>query len=84
MFHTIMMYIQILNKRFSNDGLCDVLIQRGTIAEGSINKALIGKMYNSMLMYKAIMSKVILNHVEIGKDIYYKVHWHDDLDFKTF
>ena len=35
-------------------------------------------------MYKAIMSKVILNHVEIGKDIYYKVHWHDDLDFKTF
>ena len=37
-----------------------------------------------MLMYEAIISKVILNHVEIGQDIYYKVNWHDDLDFKTF
>ena len=36
------------------------------------------------LMYEAIMSKVILDHVEIGKDIYYKVNWRDDLDLETF
>ena len=37
-----------------------------------------------MLMYEAIINKVILNYVEIGEDIYYKVNWHDDLDLKTF
>ena len=45
-FHTIMMYIYILSKSFSNTGLRDVLIQSLTVAEGSIHKALSGKMYN--------------------------------------
>ena len=68
---------------------CDVLIHRGTIAEGSINKAPLGKMYNRgirayKLMYEAFIRKVILHHVEIGEDIYYQVNWRDDLYFKTF
>ena len=46
MFHTIMMYMHTLSKRFSDAGLRDVLIQSGTNAEGSIDKALYGKMYN--------------------------------------
>ena len=36
------------------------------------------------LMYEAIMSKVILDHVEKDKDIYYKVNWRGDLDLETF
>ena len=39
MFHTIMMYMHILIKRFSDVGLRDVLIQSDTIAEVSIDKA---------------------------------------------
>ena len=76
-------------KRFSAAGLRDVLIQSGTIAEGSIDTALSGKMYNRgirayKLMYEAIMHKLILDHVEIGEDICYQVNWRDDLDFETF
>ena len=40
MFHTIMVYMHILSKRFSDAGLCDVLIQSDIIAEGSIDKTL--------------------------------------------
>ena len=60
MFHTIMMYMYILSKRFSDSGLCDVLIQSSTIAEESTNKAHCGNIYNRgirsyKLMYEAIM-----------------------------
>ena len=76
MFHTIMMYMHILSKRFSDAALHDALIQSGTIAEWSIDKALSGKMYNRgirlyKLMYQGIMHKAILDHVETGEDIYY-------------
>ena len=27
---------------------------------------------------------IILDHVEIGADIYYQINWHDNLDFETF
>ena len=46
MFHTIMMYMHILSKRYSDAGLRDVPIQSGTIAKGSIDKAPCGKTYN--------------------------------------
>ena len=60
MFHTIMMYMYILSKRFSDFGLCDVLIQSSTIEEGSTDKALCRNIYNRgirshKLMYEAIM-----------------------------
>ena len=76
MFHTIMMHIHILSKSFSDAALRDALIQSGTIAEWSIDKAFSGKMYNRgirlpKLMYQGIMHKAILDHVEIGEDIYY-------------
>ena len=59
------------------------------MADESIDKALSGKMYNRgirayNLMYEAIMCKVILDHVKIGKDIYYQVNQRDDVDFETF
>ena len=40
MFHMLMMYLHILSKSFSDAGICDILIQSGTIAEGSLIKAL--------------------------------------------
>ena len=78
MFHTIMMYIHILSKRFSDASLRDVLIQSGTIAEESIDKALSGKMYNRgirayKLIYEAIMREVIVDRVEMGEDIFTKL-----------
>ena len=63
MFHMLMMYMHILSKRFSDTGVCDVLIQSSVIAEGSIDKALCGEMYNRgvrmyKLMYEATRRKL--------------------------
>ena len=35
-------------------------------------------------MYEAIIRKVILDQVEIGEDIYYKVNLREDLDLENF
>lgn len=64
MFHMLMMFMHILSKRFSDAGLRDVLIQSGVIAEGSVDKALSGKMYNRgvrmyKIMYEAVMRRVL-------------------------
>ena len=40
MFYTIIMYMHVLPKMFSDASLRDVLIQSAIIAGGSINKAL--------------------------------------------
>ena len=58
-FHTIMMYMNVINKRSKDAGLRDILIQSGAIAERSIDGALMGKMYNRgvrcyKLMYEAL------------------------------
>ena len=63
MFHMLMMFMHILSKRFSAAGLRDVLNQSGVVAEGSVDKALSGKMYNRgirlyKLTYEAITRKV--------------------------
>ena len=59
----LMMYMHILSKTFSDAGIHDILIQSGTIAEGSVDKALCGKMYNRgvrayKMVYEAIVRKV--------------------------
>ena len=45
-FHLLMMYMGILNKRFSDAGLKDALIQSSIIAAGSIDSALCGKCHS--------------------------------------
>ena len=45
-FHMVMMYLGIIGKRFKDAGLRDILIQSQVLAEGSVDKALPGKMYN--------------------------------------
>ena len=48
-FHTIMVVLSILGKRFQDAGLCDLCIESGIVAEGSVTKVLEGKMYKSAL-----------------------------------
>ena len=42
----LMMFLGIIGKRYKDAGLKDVLVQSELIAEGSVDKALSGKMYN--------------------------------------
>ena len=77
-FHTMMMFMQILFKRFGDAGMKDALIQSSVIAEGSIKCALRGKCYNRGIrlykfFYEALLrqmtSHVIekVNHSEVEK-----------------
>ena len=53
MFQMLMMLMHVLSKRFCEARFCNVLIQSSVIAEGSGNKALSGKMYNTgVWLYK--------------------------------
>ena len=58
-FHLLMVYMSILNKRIDNTGLGDAHVQSSIIAEGSIEAALFGKSYNRgarlhKVFYKAL------------------------------
>ena len=70
-FHLLMMYTGILNKRFSVSGLKDALIQSSIIAEGSIDSALRGKCYNrGVRLYKtAYESLLCLVLLEVMTDL---------------
>lgn len=39
-FHTLMMFLGNIGKRFGDAGLKDILVQSGVLAEGSADKAL--------------------------------------------
>ena len=43
-FHTLMMALGVVGKRFADAGLKDTLIQSGVVAEGSIESVMTGKM----------------------------------------
>ena len=52
-FHLLMVYMSILNKRFGDAGLRDALVQSSIIAEGSVEAARCGKSYNrGVRLYK--------------------------------
>jgi len=44
-FHTIMVVLSILGKRFEDTGLRDLCIESGIVAEGSVTKVFEGKLY---------------------------------------
>ena len=59
----LMMYMRILSKRYSDARIRNILIQSGTVAEGSMDKVLCGKMYNRgvrayKMVYEAIVRKI--------------------------
>ena len=71
-FHLLMTYMSILNKRFADAGLCDTLLQSSIVAEGSIHRALSGKHYNRgirlyKLFYEALM-RLLLSDIDQAAD----------------
>ena len=61
MLGTFMMFMAIIYKRFRDAGLRDLMNQSGVLAEGSVDQALSGKMYNRgirayKLLYEALLS----------------------------
>lgn len=65
-FHLLMVYMGILNKRFGDGGLRDALIQSSIVAEGSIDSALRGKSYNRGIRIYKIFYEA-LNRLLISK-----------------
>ena len=68
-FHKIMMYLGVTGKRYKDAGVEDVLIQSEVIAEGSVDRALAGEMYNrsnrsNKLMYEALNRLLLDKMVE--------------------
>ena len=58
-FHTLCTLLSIIGKRFQDAGLRDLIIESGVIAQGSVEKVLLGKHYNRAvrlykLMYQAM------------------------------
>ena len=100
MFHMLMMYLGIIGKRFKDAGLRDVLIQSEILAEGSVDKALAGKMYNRSvrsckLVYEAL-HRLLISKMETSYENYQKKHqiiascqeeifsFSDDISAQTF
>ena len=86
MFHMLIMYMHILSKRFSDAGVRDVLIQSSVIAEGSVDKALCGKINNKgvrmyKLMYEAITRKLFDSVQFDSDDNRFIAHDIEDLSF---
>ena len=89
MFHMLMMFMHILSKQFSAAGLRDVLIQKGVVAEGSVDKALSGKIYNRgirlyKLAYEAITTKVLDVIVSAKEEDDWVQSNLNDINFATF
>ena len=96
MFHMLMMFMHILSKRFSAAGLRAVLIQKGVIAEGSVDKALSGKMYNRgvwlyELAYEAITRKlfngIVLTKEEndwVQANLNFDAFWKNEISQKVY
>ena len=59
-FHMIMMYMDVMSKRFKDAGLRDILVQSSILTEVSVDLVLSGKMYNrSIREYKFIYESMI-------------------------
>ena len=67
-FHLLMVYMSILNKRFGDAGLRDALVQSSIIAEGSVESALCGKSYNrGVRLYKVFyeaLNRLLLTQLD--------------------
>ena len=54
-----MMFLGIIGKRFGDAGLRDLLIQSEVLAEGSVDRALSGKMYNRAVRYLKLVYEAL-------------------------
>ena len=73
MFHLIMVYISVLNKRFGGAGIRDALVQSLIIAEGSADSTLKGKSYNrGIRLYKIFyeaLNRLIIVELDRGTNL---------------
>lgn len=58
-FHISMSFLAVIGKRFKDAGLCNILIESGIVAEGSINGVLSGKCYNRSIRCHKVMFEAI-------------------------
>ena len=70
--HPLMMFLGIIGKRFGDAGYRDILVQSEVIADGSVDRALTGKMYNRSvravkLTYEAL-SRLLVEKFEFESD----------------
>lgn len=77
-FHTICNLLPIIGKLFGGNGLRDLAIESGVIAEGSIDKVLEGKHYNRAIRFHKLMYKAYMRVIWFGFQ-----HWisKSDLEF---
>ena len=69
-FHTLMMYLGIIGKRFGDAGLADLLVKCEVLVDHSVKGALSGKIYNRAvpyvkLLYEAL-SRILIETVDGG------------------
>ena len=69
-FHTLMMYLGIIGKRFGDASLADLLVQSEVLVDGSVRGALSGKMYNRAVPYVKLLhealSRILIEIVNEG------------------
>ena len=58
-FHTLMMILGVIGKRFGDAGFKDAIIHSGVIEEGSIEGVLTGKMYNRSIYAHKVFYEAI-------------------------
>ena len=58
-FHTLMMILGVIGKRFGDAGFKDVIIHSGVIEEGSIEGVLTGEMYNRSIYAHKVLYEAI-------------------------
>ena len=59
-FHVITTFLAILEKRYADAGLADILIESGVVAYGSMNGVLEGRHYNiAIRAYEIVLEALI-------------------------
>ena len=72
-FHFIMVYMSIFNKRFGSAKMRDALVQSSIVAEGSVDSTLRGKSYNrGIQLYKILyeaLNRLIIAELDPGTNL---------------
>ena len=93
-FHTLKMFLGVIDTRFKAAGLQDILIQSGVLADGSAERAMTGSMYNRSvrickLMYEALTRMLIAEmdrNIESIEEVYRVLpsDWNDESCYHEF
>ena len=58
-FHTCMLFLSVIGKRFDDSGLADILLEAGTVAQGSLPGVMKGRHYNRSVRVIKVMSEAL-------------------------